>query len=243
MTECTKSRMYEITMRKSWIRGFVISWFLLTAIPLTALAEPTCLPTPKLATINYPGVHRIPTTNHLLKPTGKSIEAEGQRVILMGRLFDKNCMPVPNAIIELWQVDPYGKWILAMPEDIATPNPVFAGAGRTYTDNEGNFSFITAFPAETRTYVRDEHGKIIRTIIHAPNFNLRINAEDMPAFSTRLYFTGDNRNSQDPLLKKLSIEARQRVMLDMQPLSATPTDGHFGVIDIVLPSVVPYLEY
>lgn len=211
-------------MRYVFLLACLMAW-----IPPAGAAEPTCELTPKLTALHYPGVKMIPTTNHLLKPTGKSIEASGQRLILMGQLRDKHCMPIANATIELWQVDPYGKWILATPADIATPNPAFAGAGRTYTDSDGRFSFITAFPGT----IKDR----------APHLNLRVDAASFPSFSTVLYFANDNRNPTDEVLKKISKEARDRVMVNMQPLSAEPGDGHYGMIEIVLPGKVPYRRY
>lgn len=218
------------------MRRFLAIGCLLLIAPAALAAEPSKCPlTPRLSAVNYPGVKNIPTTNNLLRPTGKSLDAPGQQVILMGRVLDSNCMPVPDATLELWQVDPFGKWILATPADIATPSPLFAGAGRTYTDRDGQFSFITAFPG----VIKHRDPRLNR----APHFNIRVSAKSFSAFSTALYFANDGRNATDHVLKGIPAATRSRVMLNMQPLSTTTADGLYGTIDIVLPGKVPYLRY
>ena len=194
-----------------------------------AAASSPCAPTPKLTTSNYPGVKNIPSSNYLLKPAGKSIEAEGQRLVIIGRLLDSRCTPIANATVELWQVDPFGKYFLATPADIANPYPTFAGAGRAYTDNEGHFSFITAFPGAVKN--------------RAPHLNLRVDAEHFSSFSTLLFFADDARNAKEPSLAKIAADTRARVMLRMQPLSENPQEGNFATVDIILPGKVPYRGY
>ena len=112
-----------------------------------AFAASVCQTTPRLAVSNYPGAKAIPHGNNLLLPAGKSVAASGQTVVIMGRLLDSRCLPITEAVVEIWQVNPYGRWLLAGSDDLVTPNPTFAGAGRTVTDKDGRFVFTTAFPA------------------------------------------------------------------------------------------------
>src|SRR5690606_28629823 len=124
---------------------------LLACAAALGLAAPAwaadCSPTPRVAVQHYPGSKAIPSGNNLTMPPGKSVAAEGRRVVSYGSVLDANCVPLSDAVVELWQVDPFGKWILATGEDLVNPNPVFAGAGRTRSANDGSFHFVTLFPA------------------------------------------------------------------------------------------------
>lgn len=184
-----------------------------------------CSPTPRLPTQNYPGALAILPGNNLLLPAGKSIPAPGQKLTLQGRLLDNRCVPVMGAVVELWQVDPFGKWILATPADRVTPAATFAGAGRATTDNGGLFEFVTAFPAALPK--------------RAPNLNLKIHLDGVPDFSTVLYFGGDARNASDATYASLPAVGRERVTLRMSGAG----DGLVGSIDLVLPARVPYRTF
>lgn len=204
--------------------------------PIMALAAPgdppvllqaaSCPATATIPTRNYPGAEAIPTINAMAQPTGKAVAAEGQKLWLVGRVLDSACVPVLDASVELWQNDPYGRWILANGEDLANPNPVFTGAGRTYTKNNGEFHFSTLFPAPTAN--------------RAPNVNIKIKAHGLQDFSTVLYFAGDDRNMVDPMLRRLPPFAQESV-------SIAVSEGDNGVlvgrIDIVLPGKIKYRKY
>lgn len=197
-----------------------------------AMAE--CVPTPRVQTAKYPGAASIPTSNNLLLPAGKSIESDGQRLVVSGQVLDKHCLPVPNAVVELWQATPYGKAHVAEKKEMLTPYPTFAGAGRTVTDVNGQFTFTTAFPG-VYGYVGDKKQYSVR----APQLNLRINAPDMADFSTALFFENDRRNDTDVVYKRLSLERRSAVTMRMSPMGQ---DLH-GDIQIVLPSYTRYRTY
>lgn len=150
----------------------------------------TCKQTPSAATTKYPGEDTILTFNNLAKPFGKSENAEGQLVFFSGRVVDLQCVPVTGATVELWQANPFGKEIYPDAASLTGPNPMFAGAGRAYTNNQGKFSFVTLFPGST--------GKNA-----APKFNIRVTHPDLKPFNTALYFEGDRRNLEDPALKRI----------------------------------------
>lgn len=195
-------------------------------LPPMASAEPHCTPTKRVATSNYPGKARIPTTNNLLQPTGKAEPADGQRLILMGRVVDSRCIPIPEANVELWQNNPYGRWLLAGQVDIARASPAFAGAGRTYTGMDGRFTFITAFPGPI--------GK------RAPYLSLRVDARNQGSISTALFFNGDVRNDKDYTYKRLSDAVRSSTTIQMRQDSSGDL---IGTIDIVLPGKTKYKTY
>ncbi len=191
------------------------------------MAAPACTATNRVATENYPGYKNIYPSNNLLLPAGKSIEADGNRLIITGQVLDPACKPIPEATVELWQNNPYGHWLRATDSDLVTPYPTFTGTGRTYTDVEGRFSFTTAFPAPLKD--------------RAPFVNLRVKIPgNGNSYATAVFFEHDARNSNDPVYVKLSEKTRRDAELKMAP----DADGTLvGTIKIVLPAPSPYRTY
>lgn len=217
----------------------------LYALPVIAItlapnvqAEPTCAPSARVASQNYPGASAVVTSNNLLLPAGKAVEANGQKIVIEGRVLDARCAPVQEAVVELWQNSPTGRWLLAGREDLASANPVFTGAGRTYTDSEGRFRFITAFPAPL-TY-RVTRNKRTFTVTRAPFVNLKISAEKMDTFTTALFFSDDVRNEKDEVYSKLSAKARNDVTIRMQQNEVSELVGD---IELVIAGKSPYRTY
>lgn len=198
---------------------------LLTAVPAVASAAPSCTPSDRVAPINYPGAENIHTSNNLLLPAGHIVEAEGNRLIIKGQVLDKQCMPVPEAVVELWQQNPFGKWTRMTGQDLASPKSVFVGTGRTNTDNEGRFTFVTAFPASKSDA--------------APTINLRVKADGFKTYDSAFYFADDVRNDTDKTYKKLN-GARDSLTMNME---MADEDTLTGTLRIVLNGNAPYRTY
>ena len=65
----------------------------------------------------------------------------GERVSLSGRVLDADGAPVDDAMLEVWQADPQGRY--AHPEGGRAPLSGFRGWGRVGTDEAGWFRFTT----------------------------------------------------------------------------------------------------
>ena len=191
----------------------------------------SCMATPALNTYPYPGTARIANGNHLGKPAGKVAEATGQTLLLHGRVLDARCRPVKDAIIELWQANPFGNFVLASDADLVSASTVFTGAGRAYSNEEGRFEFVTLFPGTIKN--------------RAPNLNIRVKVHGLKKpLQTQLFFAGDMRNDKDPVYRYVRPINRARVTLNMQPMNAAfGGDGMEADIDIVLPQNIGYLTY
>jgi protocatechuate 3,4-dioxygenase beta subunit len=214
----------QVMMRATFLILFIVS--MLAVSTGSTVAAPSCTPTNRVATSNYPGFDKIHPSNNLVLPAGKAVEAEGNKLIIHGQVRDKNCKPLPEAMVELWQPNPFGKWTRATNVDLATPNSVFVGTGRTYTDEEGRFTFITAFPAARKG--------------RSPFVNLRVSMKGVANYSTALFFENDVRNEKDPIYRKLSSKTRSDATLKMQQ----DVGGELvGTADIVLTAPSPYRTY
>lgn len=205
------------------------------------LAAPNCERTPTISTSNYPGFSAIYSGNNLIQPAGKAEPFAGELVYVKGRIFDSACVPVADAKVEMWQADGDGRYRIATKAALAAAEAVFTGAGRTTTDNEGRFEFITLYPSGYSFSVRRDDGSSYR-IYRAPHLNLRLAHERLKAFNTNLFFAGDPENSKDQKLKKLSDTGKERVIMHLEPLAGA-SGGYMAIIDIILPEKQAFRTY
>ncbi len=216
------------------------------ALPPETSKSRNCAITPAVGAVAYPGANRVPTTNDLVRPTGKPDDAEGQVVFLTGKVLDANCTPLPDVLVELWQPDPFSRFLIPTAGDMASPVMMFAGAGKTYTGEDGTFSFRTLFPGTLRIcQKRDRRGRCISSLERAPFFNIRIAGKQMRgAVSMAAFFENDRRNPTDPVYKKLSAAGKQQLTLKVLPSNSGDfASGMRTYIEFVVPTKAHYHGY
>jgi protocatechuate 3,4-dioxygenase alpha subunit len=116
----------------------------------------------------------------------------GERVTIQGRILDGDGLPVPDAIVEIWQANAHGKY--NHPEDTQDKplEPGFNGYGRAPTNAEGMFRFTTIKPGP----VPDPNGKE-----QAPHLVISVFMRGvLLRLVSRMYFPDDTRNSDDQIL-------------------------------------------
>src|SRR5690606_5550886 len=73
-------------------------------------------------------------------------EPVGGLIIGHGRVLDEDGRPVPNTLVEIWQANACGRYVHVVDQHPAPLDPNFTGAGRTVTDENGYYRFITIKP-------------------------------------------------------------------------------------------------
>lgn len=133
----------------------------------------------------------------------------GERVSIEGRVLDGDGLGVPDAILEIWQANSYGKY--SHPED-DQDKPLeanFRGYGRIPTNDEGTFRFTTIKPGQ----VPDPDGKL-----QAPHIVVSVFARGLlRRLVTRIYFPDEPANALDFALKL--VEPSRRGTLIAKKLS------------------------
>jgi len=134
-------------------------------------------------------------------------EPLGERIVVSGRVLDENGKPVPNILIEIWQANAAGRYNHRVDQHDAPIDPNFTGAGRTLTDNEGRYRFMTIRPGE---YPWRNHYNAWRPAhIHFSLFGPAI----VTRLITQMYFPGDPLLEYDPMFTCVADEkARQRLV-------------------------------
>ena len=156
-------------------------------------------------------------------------EPLGERIIVSGRVLDENARPVTNTLIEIWQCNATGRYLHANDQHDAPLDPNFTGCGRTLTDDEGRYRFITIKPG---AYPWGNHYNAWRPAhIHFSLFG--------PAFATRLvtqmYFPGDPLLAFDPIFNSTPDEKARYRMVSAFDWESTAPEWALGYrFDIVL---------
>lgn len=131
----------------------------------------------------------------------------GEKMVLVGRLLDEDGRPIRRGLVEIWQANASGRYDHPGDTHDAPLDPNFHGIGRTFTDDAGNYRFITvkpgAYPWQNHAFAwRPNH-------IH---FSLLGNAP-VQRLITQMYFPGDPLLAIDPVFNSVPEEkARARMI-------------------------------
>ena len=156
-------------------------------------------------------------------------EPLGERIEVGGRVVDEDGRPVRHTLVEIWQANAAGRYLHKNDQHNAPLDPNFAGEGRTSTDHDGRYRFITIRPG---AYPWKNHYNAWRPQhIHFSLFG--------PAFATRLvtqmYFPGDPLLEFDPIFHSVPDEAARRRLISSFDWLSTEPDLSLGFrFDIVL---------
>lgn len=168
-----------------------------------------------------------PTDNDLTRQhKGEPI---GERIIVSGRVLDENSRPVPNTLVEIWQANAAGRYPHQADQHNAPLDPNFSGAGRTLTDAEGRYRFVTIRPGE---YPWRNHYNAWRPAhIHFSLFGQAF----LTRMVTQMYFPGDPLIPYDPMYTCIADEnARKRLISSFDWETTIPEQALGYRFDIVL---------
>jgi protocatechuate 3,4-dioxygenase, alpha subunit len=134
---------------------------------------------------------------------------KGRLVTIRGQVFDGDDLPVPDAVIEIWQANSLGKY--AHPED-RQDKPLdlgFAGFGRCPTDAEGRFGFRTVKPGPVPSSSETSQ---------APHINVSIFMRGLlDRLVTRIYFFDEESNRTDEILNLIDSARRPTLLAQSIP--------------------------
>ena len=156
-------------------------------------------------------------------------EPLGERIIVQGRVLDEDGRPIPQTLVEVWQANAAGRYTHRVDTHPAPLDPNFSGAGRTITDAQGRYRFVTIKPG---AYPWRNHDNAWRPAhIHFSLFGTSF----LSRLVTQMYFPGDPLMPHDPILNCIpDAAARQRLVADFD-LRVTEPEWALGfTFDIVL---------
>jgi len=138
------------------------------------------------------GDGRVGALDHDLTKHGDG-EPLGERIIVHGRVLERDGRPVPGTLIEIWQANAAGRYRHPHDGHPAPLDPNFAGVGRCLTDGDGRFEFVTVKPG---AYPWGNHENAWRPAhIHLSVFGRAFSQR----LVTQMYFPGDPLFEFDPI--------------------------------------------
>ncbi|HET6181022.1 MAG TPA: protocatechuate 3,4-dioxygenase subunit alpha [Candidatus Sulfotelmatobacter sp.] len=144
----------------------------------------------------------------------------GERVTIQGRVLDGDGVPVPDALLEIWQANAHGKY--AHPEDKQDKplEAAFHGYGRVPVNKEGVFRFVTIKPGP----VPGPDGKD-----QAPHLLISVFLRGvLRRLVTRMYFPDDPRNADDCILNL--VEGARRSTLTAKKVAGQPGALEWNIV-------------
>jgi protocatechuate 3,4-dioxygenase beta subunit len=155
-------------------------------------------------------------------------EPQGERILVSGRVLEEDGRPVPNALVEIWQANAGGRYRHENDRHPAPLDPNFSGAGRTLTDADGRYEFVTIKPG---AYPWKNHPNAWRPAhIHFSLFGRAFSSR----LVTQMYFPGDPLFAFDPIFRSVPEAARERLIAGFE-LELTRSEWALGYrFDLVL---------
>lgn len=137
-------------------------------------------------------------------------DTEGEHIRIAGHVRDGDGAAVPDAMVEIWQANHWGRYNHPADGRDLPLDPHFMGFGRCETDAQGFYSFDTIKPGRI-PFNADQ--------LQAPHINVALFARGLlNHVFTRLYFADDEANAGDPVLGYVPSERRTTLLA--QPVSA-----------------------
>jgi protocatechuate 3,4-dioxygenase, beta subunit len=158
----------------------------------------------------------------------KNGEPIGERIIVTGRVLDDGGRPVRDTLVEIWQANAAGRYVHRTDQHDAPLDPNFLGAGRTLTDSQGRYRFVTIKPG---AYPWGNHPNAWRpNHIHFSLFG----AHFASRLVTQMYFPGDPLLDLDPIYQCTPTGIRERLVAEFSLDHTVPGTALGYAFDIVL---------
>ena len=153
----------------------------------------------------------------------------GERITVSGRLLDTDGRPVRDSLVEIWQANAAGRYRHRWDTWPAPIDPNFSGGGRTVTDRDGRYEFITIKPGP---YPWGNHHNAWRPAhIH---FSL-LGRSFEQRLVTQMYFPGDPLFPHDPIFNAVRDPQLRERMISRFSIDASQDNWALAYeFDIVL---------
>ena len=141
-------------------------------------------------------------------------ETAGERIRIEGRVLDGDGVPVPDAMVEIWQANAHGRYNHPADQGPAELDSSFLGFGRSGTEEDGSYWFETVRPGPVPFDAE-------RQRLQAPHICVTVFARGLlNHLVTRLYFEDEPTNAGDPVLQHVPDHRQATLLARREPGSA-----------------------
>ena len=148
----------------------------------------------------------FPEEHYVLNLSPPKGDVRGNRIELVGTVFDADGIPVPDAMLEVWQANSVGRYdALADTREELALDEGFTGFGRAATAQDGSYRFLTIKPGR----VPGPGGTL-----QAPHVAVGVFGRGLlKRLVTRLYFDDEpSANAEDAILALVPPERRHTLV-------------------------------
>jgi protocatechuate 3,4-dioxygenase beta subunit len=204
--------------RRRVLEGFTLGVGFSLMSPLAKSANLLATP-PQMRGPFYPLTLPDDKDNDLTTVTGRSGVAKGTITNVAGRVLDESGRPMRGVLVEIWQVNGYGRYHHPGDRQDKPLDPNFQGYGQFVTQEGGAYRFRTIKP--------------IAYPGRAPHIHFALSGPDMQPFITQMYVEGAPENESDFLLQGID-DPKLRGLLIVSLEKVPGTEELTGSFDIVL---------
>ena len=166
----------------------------------------------------YPIVEQADKDSDLTVIGENELVAEGEIIVVEGRVLDDQGSPIPNAVVDIWQANAAGRYAHEADSSTAPLDPNFQGWAILRTDGEGRYRFKTVKPGAYP--ISDKWTR-------PPHIHFKVSGPGFKAITTQMYFENEPLNDVDGLLNDLPEELRPS-LIATRPSKADPYE--FSVV-------------
>lgn len=142
----------------------------------------------------YPIKEQSDKDNDLTRVQGKSQQAQGEVIMVEGRVTDTNGRAIANVLVEIWQANTWGRYSHQRDPNAAPLDPDFQGWGQTRSDAHGRYQFKTirpgAYPAGPGW-------------TRPPHIHFKVSSPGYFPLTTQMYFPDQALNQDDLILQNV----------------------------------------
>jgi len=136
-------------------------------------------------------------------------ETVGERIRIEGRVLDGDGVPVPDAMVEIWQANAHGRYNHPSDRGPASLDASFLGFGRSGTAEDGSYWFETIRPGPV-PFDGEQ--------MQAPHISVTVFSRGLLNHAmTRLYFEDEPANLRDPVLRFVPEKRRATLLARRKP--------------------------
>lgn len=131
----------------------------------------------------------------LTRIVGNKDQALGNVIFVQGKVLSQQGKPVPEARVEIWQANKWGRYKHKRDPNRAPLDPNFQGWGKIQSNQDGFYRFKTIFPG---IYPAGPGWQ------RPPHIHFKVSEAKYRSLTTQMYFPAEALNKTDRILQNLS---------------------------------------